>query len=672
MTGPRPITTLLVANRGEIAVRIMRTAQRMGIRTVAVYAEDDAGALHVASADIAVRLAGGEIAETYLSVPAVVAAAKAAGAEAIHPGYGFLSENAELASACEAAGIIFIGPTAAAMQAIGDKAAARRLAAENGIPIVPGYEGGDQSFEALATAAGQIGYPLLLKPAAGGGGKGMRVVERLTDLPSARQAAKREAKRAFGDDRLIVEKYVAAARHVEVQVLADAHGNTLQLLDRDCSVQRRYQKLIEEAPAPALDANLRGALHDCAVRVARAVNYRGVGTVEFLVSDGHFYFMEMNTRLQVEHPVTEAVTGLDLVEWQIRVARGEALPFTQGEIAARGHAVEARLLAEDPQRDFVPQAGTIRALRLPEGLPGIRIDSGVRPGDPVSVQYDSLVAKIIAHGADRAQAVRRLKAALEATVVTGIATNRAFLSGALAHPAFAAGGVDTGFLAQHREALLVQTKPDSAVLAVAAFVALRRAEAEARPPNPADPHSPWVTTGGWRIAGRASPTVRLAIGDDAMPVVATYTDRGYDLRIGDDTIAVSGTLADNGNLAVAVRSGDAETTRKGFAEITAGQLTLMLDGTEYAFRIDDLRTATTSAAAGGPMQLTSPMPGEVVSVPAKPGRNVAKGDPLVVVEAMKMEHTIAAPRNGRVKSVKVSVGDRVAVGVELVALEDEE
>jgi 3-methylcrotonyl-CoA carboxylase alpha subunit len=669
--GARPIATLLIANRGEIAVRIMRSAQRMGIRTVAVYADDDAGALHVAAADVAVRLPGASLAETYLNTAAIIAAAKATRADAVHPGYGFLAENAELADACAVASLIFIGPTGAAMRAIGDKAAARRLAAANGIPLVPGYDGKDQSFEALATAAGTIGYPLLIKPAAGGGGKGMRIVERLTDLPSGRQAAKREAKRAFGDDRVILEKYLPAPRHVEVQVLADTHGNTLHLLDRDCSVQRRYQKVVEEAPAPALDPALRASLHDCAVKAARAVDYTGVGTVEFLVADGQFFFMEMNTRLQVEHPVTEAITGLDLVEWQIRVARGEALPFPQSAIATNGHAVEARLLAEDAAADFVPQAGTVRTLRLPEGLPGIRVDSGVRGGDAVSVQYDSLIAKIVAHGADRGEAIARLKAALAATVVTGIATNRPFLSAVIAHPGFTAGSVDTSFIAKHGEDLLAHPTPDRTVLAIAAFAALRFAERAARKPAAADLHSPWLTAGGWRLFGRGTTNVRLGVDSDVVAIAAAYTERGYDLRIADASVSVSGVLAADGSLVVAVRTGEGETTHQGFAEAVDDRLTLFLDGAEYALRIDDPRTAAAAAAAVGPKRLMSPMPGQVVSVQTKVGKVVAKGEPLVVVEAMKMEHTIAAPRAGRIKAVNVAAGDRVAAGVELVTMDDE-
>jgi 3-methylcrotonyl-CoA carboxylase alpha subunit len=665
------ITTLLIANRGEIAIRIMRTARRMGLRTVAVYTDDEASAPHVRAADAAVRLPGGTPAASYLDVNAIIAAAKAAGAGAIHPGYGFLAENPDFADACAKAGIVFVGPPAAAMRAVGDKAEARRLAAANKIPVVPGYDGKDQSPEAIAAAADRIGYPLLVKPAAGGGGKGMRIVERRDDLRAAQGAAQREAERAFGDNRLILEKYVANPRHVEVQVLADEHGNVVHVLERDCSIQRRYQKLVEEAPAPGVDPEVLEALRESAVRAARAAAYVNAGTVEFLVAGRQFYFMEMNTRLQVEHPVTEAITGLDLVEWQIRIARREALPWRQADVRGTGHAIEVRLLAEDAANDFVPQTGVIRRLRLPDGLPGIRIDSGVEEGAAVTVHYDSLIAKLSAHGADRKEAIARLRAALAHTAVAGVRTNRTFLAAILEHPDFAAGNIDTGFIAKRREELLTPAKPDRTVAALAAFAAMRLAERAAHRGDDGDAHSPWHDTGGWRLFGRASASLRLAFDRTVTPIGVTYADGGYQLRIGDETVAVSGTLEADGRLMARVRDAAGETARQAFVDLADEQLTVSVDGAEHTLRIDDPRTPAAGSAEVAGARLTSPMPGQVVSVAAAPGKSVAKGDPLVVVEAMKMEHTIAAPRSGRIRAVNVAVGDRVAAGVELVAMDDD-
>jgi 3-methylcrotonyl-CoA carboxylase alpha subunit len=450
-------------------------------------------------------------------------------------------------------------------------------------------------------------------------------------------------------------------------VLADSSGNTLHLLDRDCSVQRRYQKLIEEAPAPALAPRIRAALCERAVLLARAVNYTSAGTVEFLIADGQFYFMEMNTRLQVEHPVTEAVTGLDLVEWQIRIARGESLPFSQDEIRADGHAIEARLLAEDPSQGFVPQAGAVRRLRLPEN---VRVDTGIGQGGAVSIHYDSLVAKIIAHGTDRAEALARLEAALAETAVTGIATNRAFLMSVVSHPEFAAGGVDTDFIAGHREELLTQPKADTTALSLAVLAALRLAEKAEQARSSGDRRSPWSDTTGWRLFGRAATSVRL-VADAPVTVTVTYAIGGYDLLIAGERVSVSGTVADEGTITAAVRTGTGERTVRAFVDATDDRLTLFVDGAEYTFRIDDPRKFAAGAAAGDRTRLTSPMPGQVVSVAATAGQTVGKGEPLVVVEAMKMEHTIAAPRAGRVSAVNVRVGDRVAAGIELIAMEEE-
>jgi len=474
---------LLIANRGEIACRIIRTAQRLGIRTVAVHSDADSRALHVKLADEAVAIGPAPARDSYLRGEAIIGAARATGAAAVHPGYGFLAENADFAAACGAAGLVFVGPSVAAIRAMGNKAAAKALMAAAGVPVVPGYQGDDQSDGRLAAEAGRIGYPVLLKAVAGGGGKGMRIVTTPADFAACLAAARREARAAFGDDAMLVEKYLAGARHLEVQVFGDGGGRVVHLFERDCSIQRRHQKVLEEAPAPGLGAGERRSLCALAVRAARAVDYRNAGTVEFIAAaDGPCYFMEMNTRLQVEHPVTEFITGLDLVEWQLRVAAGEPLPLTQEQILLTGHAIEVRLCAEDPARDFLPATGTLAELVLPPTGPAVRVDAGVQAGDAVTVHYDSLLAKLIVHGPDRAAAVRELQSALAATRVAGVRTNRDFLLAIATHPAFAAGGVHTGFIDAHRAGLT----------------------GEARTAAPSAPSAdPWDRTDGWRVNGPA-------------------------------------------------------------------------------------------------------------------------------------------------------------------------
>jgi 3-methylcrotonyl-CoA carboxylase alpha subunit len=493
---------ILIANRGEIACRVIRTARRLGLTTVAVYSEADAGALHVELADEAWPIGPAPARESYLNAGAILGAARASGAEAVHPGYGFLSENADFAEACEEAGLVFIGPPAAAIRAMGSKAAAKALMAEQGLPLVPGYHGEAQDTGRLAREAERIGFPVLLKASAGGGGRGMRVVESAAELPRALEAARREAKGAFGDDRILIEKYLARPRHIEVQVFADRFGNTVHLFDRDCSIQRRYQKVIEEAPAPGLDPGLRAGMAEAAIAAARAVNYVGAGTVEFMFADNAFYFMEMNTRLQVEHPVTEAVTGEDLVEWQLRVAAGERLPKPQEELALTGHAIEARLYAEDPERQFLPQTGRLDALRLPP--PELaRVDTGVREGDAISPYYDPMIAKLIVHGEDRAAALARLGQALAQTAVLGLTTNLAFLARLAKHPDFTAAALDTGFIERHRDALCPgrQSPPADIVAAAALSRLLLRAESARRAAlASADPYSPWHSRQGWWAA----------------------------------------------------------------------------------------------------------------------------------------------------------------------------
>ena len=663
---PRPIASLLIANRGEIALRVMRTAKRMGLRVIAVYSDADAEAMHVAAADMAIRIGPAPARESYLNIPAIIDAARVAGADAIHPGYGFLAENADFARACETAGLVFVGPPASAIAMMGDKSRARGLAAAAGVPVVPGYDGSDQTSQRIAQAAEAIGYPVMLKPAAGGGGKGMRIVATSAELGPALESARREAETAFGDGRMIVEKYLAAPRHIEVQVFADHAGRTIHLFERDCSIQRRHQKVIEEAPASGLSIPLREKLRQAAIACAKSCAYVGAGTVEFLVADDHFYFMEMNTRLQVEHTVTEAVTGLDLVEWQLRIAAGEDLPLAQEAIAVTGHAVEARLCAEDPETDFLPQTGRLAHLRLPDALPGIRVDTGVRQGGDIPVHYDSLIAKIVSHGATRAEAINRLSAGLAATEIAGVTSNRRLLAAITAHPAFKAGNIDTNFIQQHaRDLLGLKPQPDERILALASLAALRRAESDAAHIDPADPHSPWMLTNGWRLGTFAASSLQLHANGIIHKIAIQYRDGGYDMLIAGKTVAVSGSLTGAGALAANI--GDLRL--HGRAIFDGGRMTLFSGGREYLFTIDNpYRPAAGRTADAG--HLTSPMPGVVVAVVAAAGQKVSKGAALVVIEAMKMEHTLAAPRDGLVKVLNVKVGDRVVAGEELVVLEE--
>ncbi len=494
---------ILIANRGEIACRVMRTAKRLGIGTVAVYSEADANALHVATADEAILIGPPPARESYLDIARIIDAAKQSGAQAIHPGYGFLSENADFAAACEAAGIIFIGPPAAAIRAMGSKAEAKALMAKAGVPLVPGYHGAEQSDARLTKEASAVGFPVLVKASAGGGGKGMRIVQDERGLTEALAGARREAKASFGDDRLLIEKYLIDPRHIEMQVFADSHGNVVHLFERDCSIQRRHQKLIEEAPAPGLDDTQRAELAKAAVAAARAVNYRGAGTIEFVAAQGEFYFIEMNTRLQVEHVATEMITGLDLVEWQIRVAAGEQLPLPQDAIKQQGHAIELRLYAEDPARDYLPSAGPLALLRFPEKSDTLRVETGYSQGNRISPYYDALIAKLIAWGENRDVALQRLRTALAQTRVAGITTNRELLQRILTHPDFAARAGDTGFIARHHDALLLHDIPPVALAAAALSIL------GAAPKALLDPHSPWAQRDFWRLSWRGKPELSL-------------------------------------------------------------------------------------------------------------------------------------------------------------------
>jgi 3-methylcrotonyl-CoA carboxylase alpha subunit len=656
---------LLIANRGEIACRIIGTARRLGIATVAVYSEADRAALHVALADAALPIGPAPPKESYLNIAAILAAARASGAEAVHPGYGFLSENADFAEACEAAGLVFVGPPAEAIRLIGDKARAKALLAEQGVPLVPGYHGPGQDPTALAGEAEHLGFPILIKAAAGGGGRGMRIVETAEAFAAALAAAKREAKGAFGDDRVLLEKYLARPRHIEVQIFADRHGNAIHLFERDCSLQRRHQKVVEEAPAPGLDDRLRRALGEAAVRTARAAGYVGAGTVEFLVADGAFHFIEMNTRLQVEHPVTEAVTGEDLVEWQLRVAAGETLPRGQQDLACRGHAIEARLYAEDPERGFLPQTGVLRRLRLPPaGL--ARVDTGVREGDQVTPFYDPMIAKIIVHGTDREAAVAALRQALGETGILGLKTNLGFLARLAGHPGFATGMPDTGFILRHAAELCGSpgSAPDLALAAAALIRLAGRAEAAGRAAAAAgDPYSPWARSDGWRLAGRSRQQIVLRDGAEERGVLATAEAAGWRLEIDGRVCSAIAERLPDGSLRIALDG----LQRRVVVLDDGAELAVFADGESWSLVEIDLFAARPGeeAAAG---RLTSPMPGRVVRLCVAAGDRVRRGDPLFVVEAMKMEHTVAAPADGVVQAVHFAEGDLVDEGAELIAL----
>ena len=647
----KPIDTLLVANRGEIACRVMRTAKAMGIQTVAVHSAIDASARHVREADLAVNLGGGKPADSYLLIDKLIAAAKASGAQAIHPGYGFLSENAGFARAIEAAGLIFLGPPASAIDAMGSKSAAKALMEAAGVPLVPGYHGEAQDVETFRKAAEQIGYPVLLKAAAGGGGKGMKVVERESELAEALASAQREAQSSFGDAHMLVEKYVLKPRHVEIQVFADQHGNCLYLNERDCSIQRRHQKVVEEAPAPGRSAELRRALGEAAVKAAQAIGYVGAGTVEFLLDErGDFFFMEMNTRLQVEHPVTELITGLDLVAWQIRVARGEALLITQEQVPLIGHAIEVRLYAEDPDNDFLPATGTLALYREADAGPGRRVDSGVSEGDEVSPFYDPMLGKLIAWGENREEARLRLLAMLKETCVGGVKTNLAFLSRVLAHPAFAKAELDTGFIPRHEAQLLPPVSELPAEfwqLAAEAFV-----QSEAPQQRHDDFHSPWSNHNGLRLGLPAETDVHLACQNERQVIRLRQTATST-VQLQDETLSVARDGLRQQHLAI--RRGDSLYLHY------AGELRSIQ-------RVDPIAEVEASHQQHG--GLTAPMNGSIVRVLVEAGQQVEAGTALVVLEAMKMEHSIRAPHAGIVKALYCGEGEMVSEGAVLVELED--
>jgi 3-methylcrotonyl-CoA carboxylase alpha subunit len=656
---------VLIANRGEIACRVIRTARRLGIATVAVYSEADRGALHVELADEAWPIGPPAPRESYLNTAAILNAARGSGAEAVHPGYGFLSENAEFAEACEASGIVFIGPPPAAIRAMGSKAEAKALMERYGVPLVPGYHGEDQNPSRLVEEAKRIGFPVLIKASAGGGGRGMRVVGSTGEFATALAGARREASAGFGDDRMLIEKYLPRPRHIEIQIFADRCGNTVHLFERDCSIQRRHQKVIEEAPAPGLDAERRSALGKAAVTAAKAVGYVGAGTVEFVAEADAFYFIEMNTRLQVEHPVTEAVTGLDLVEWQFRVAAGESLPLCQEEIVMRGHAIEARLYAEDPLRGFLPQTGTLHRLHLPR--PELaRVDSGVRQGDEVTPFYDPMIAKIIVCGEDRLATLARMRRALAQTAVLGVATNRDFLARVAAHPEFATAAIDTGFIERHRECLLppLRPAPGEAVAAAGLLrLQVREAAANAAAAGSGDPFSPWARTDGWRLNGRAHQELIFQDGTENRKVTATAQAGGWRLEIGDWAVLVDGGRDAEGCVSVVL-----DGVRRFIRAMDHERETMVLLDRESwrLVELDPLATAAGDDPTAG--RLTAPMPGRVTQLMVSPGNHVRRGQPLMIIEAMKMEHTVTAPADGVVEAVRFAIGDQVEEGAELITV----
>ena len=668
---------ILIANRGEIACRVAATARRLGIRTVAVYSDVDAQSLHVAVCDEAIRIGSAAPRASYLNGAAILDAAKRSGAQAIHPGYGFLSENETFAADCARAGVVFIGPPPAAIAAMGSKSAAKTIMARAGVPVVPGYHDDDQDPAMLAREAARIGFPVLIKATAGGGGKGMKVAASAAEFASALASAQREAKASFGDDRMLVERYLRAPRHIEIQVFADTHGNVVHLFERDCSVQRRHQKVLEEAPAPGMDAERRRAMGDAATAAAKAIGYVGAGTVEFIAEqDGTFYFMEMNTRLQVEHPVTEMITGLDLVEWQLRVAAGEPLPAAQSALAIHGHAIEARIYAEDPDRGFLPSIGRISHWRMPVAGNGVRVDTGFREGDDVSPFYDPLLAKVIAWGEDRARARAALLRALDQCEVTGVTTNVAFLERVVAHHAFASGRLDTGLIDTHRDALLAPASaaPDRAWIAAALseYQAIECA-ARASSAGAADPYSPWHAADAW-WNGTATHRIAITLADaSGQRTVSVKPNDDGSVTLGGDVEART-VRADtrDGRLFVAAQRGGAPDVEANFAAsvVRDGNVLHVFSPAARArlSRVDPLAHADDEA--GHPGHLAAPMSGTVVAVMVKPGDSVEKGAPLVVLEAMKMEHTIAAPTAGVVVAVNYGVGDRVAEGADLVDVED--
>jgi 3-methylcrotonyl-CoA carboxylase alpha subunit len=657
----RRFRTLLIANRGEIAVRVIRTAKAMGLRTVAVYSEADRDAMHVAMADEAVLLGPARARDSYLNIERVIEAARKSGAEAVHPGYGFLSESAEFAQACLDAGLVFVGPTAAMIRLMGSKSGSKSLMEQAGVPLVPGFHGEAQDDATLAAATNEIGFPVLVKASAGGGGRGMRVVHSAKELAAAVVSAKREAKAAFGDDRVLIEKFVENPRHIEVQVIGDSHGNLLSLFERECTLQRRHQKVIEEAPSPTLDAAQREAVCAAARKAAAAVDYVGAGTIEF-VSDGKdVFFIEMNTRLQVEHPVTELITGIDLVEWQLRVAFGEKLPLTQDQIALNGHAIEARVYAENPHKNFMPSVGKIRTWHTPDPSNGLRIDAGYREGDVVSPHYDAMLAKVIAWAPTRDAAIDRLNRGLEESDVRGVVTNIAFLSALVTHPAVRANAIDTGFIERELKNLTpAPPVPHDLELGAAVAAILNEESKAAR----VEMYSPWRMA-GWMPVGRRQRVFTFRHGQGAIQQVSLHYGKGpATLSIGEREMAFTVTPNAAGGIDLTLHGIKSHVV----AVIEGHEIYLRTRNGRFDLHWVDPFGGDDEEQAGED-KIVAPLPGTVVALLAEVGAHLEKGAPILTLEVMKMEQTLRAPFAGVLKVIKCKVGDIVGEGVELAEIE---
>jgi 3-methylcrotonyl-CoA carboxylase alpha subunit len=659
---------ILIANRGEIACRIARTAKRLGISTVAVYSEADSRALHVELCDEAFCIGAAAANQSYLCGDKILKVARQSGAQAIHPGYGFLSENAAFATACEQAGIVFIGPPASAIEAMGSKSDAKRLMQAANVPLVPGYHGDDQEDKLLAAESKRIGFPQLIKASAGGGGKGMRIVNKVVEFKAALISARREALASFGDDRVLIERYLPAPRHVELQVFADKPGNVVHLFERDCSIQRRHQKIIEEAPAPGLDDSLRARMGEAAINCAKAIDYVGAGTVEFLLdSDGSFYFMEMNTRLQVEHPVTEMITGLDLVQWQLEVAAGLSLPLTQDEISLNGHAFEARIYAEAPEIEFLPCSGKLLYLRNPDTDSQVRVDTGVREGDEIGVFYDPMIAKLVVHGKDRRSALTKMLRALYDYQIIGLKTNIGFLSAVLSIDDFAQAAFDTGFIEKHRAQLLAtdDLTPTQVILltGLVQLLTMRQTDLVTRTQGE-DINSPWLDAGSWRMNQVAKHLLRFS--DETREYQIEVTEQGstWQFELDQAAYQLSGRIAGGQRLLAEI---DGEKFDVPLV-VQGDAIYLWQFDRQWQFNKYSAVKAVLATDAGS-ADLVAPMPGNVIALPVGVGDEVRDGDTLVVIEAMKMEHSIVAPDNATVKEIFYQVGDQVVEGDQLIKLE---
>ena len=664
----RPFTSLLIANRGEIACRIIRTAKGMGLRAIAVFSEADANAQHVRAADEARLIGRAPARESYLDIERILAAAKASGAEAIHPGYGFLSEKAEFAEACAEAGLIFVGPPASAIRAMGSKSAAKALMEQAGVPVVPGYHGKAQDLAAFAQEARKLFYPVLLKAVAGGGGKGMRVVRSPGELEGAMASAKREAAAAFGDDRLLMERCIERPRHIEVQVFGDAHGQIVSLFERECTLQRRHQKVIEEAPSSALDDERRDALYESARKAAAAIGYVGAGTVEFVADHRDAYFIEMNTRLQVEHPVTEMITGLDLVEWQLRIAMGERLPLRQDDITRRGHAIEARIYAEDAAAGFLPSIGEISHWRAPAEGAALRIDTGFGAGDAVSQYYDPMLAKVIAHAETRESALTKLRTALSSFEIAGVTTNIPFLVRLLAKEAVIANDVDTGFIERERVSSGGEPSPTAFQLAASVAAILRREQEEQRR-DAADPYSPWAQGAPWTLFGPRTRSIELrdkAGGAHEATIVHTREGMTLALEGAAAPFAFEPVTGEASRFAITLAG-----AKRTMTALIAGSSVTVFDGPDPIRLTLADPFAADAIAPDLEIGAVAPMPGAVIALLAKPGELLDEGAPMLILEAMKMEHTLRAPARGRVTRYLCAVGDLVAEGAALAEFEAE-